>query len=104
VVLHQTAEAVIRLFLAHADAPECPWLEVAMRTDFAKFKEDVEAWILAPGGEGLVRDAVGRVFTGSQSRPHNGGGDWDQGVDNLVRFIRRFAEIWLSDATAYNSL
>jgi hypothetical protein len=104
VLLHQTAEALIRLFLAHADTPDCPWLEVALRTDFARFKRDVEGWILAPGREALLRDAVARVFTGQQSIPTDAGIEWDRGVENLVRFVRRFAEIWLTDAPLYNSL
>lgn len=74
VLLHQTAEAVIRLFLAHADSPDCPWLEVAMRSDFAQFKRDVESWTLAVGRESLLRDAVARVFTGQQATPPDGGG------------------------------
>jgi hypothetical protein len=104
VLLHQTAEAVIRLFLAHADAQDCPWLEVAMRSDFGPFKRDVERWILAPGREPILRDAVARVFTGRQDTPPEGGVEWDRGVEHLVEFVRRFADLWLTDSRLYNSL
>jgi hypothetical protein len=81
-----------------------PWPEVAMRSDFAQFKRDVESWTLTAARESLLRDAVARVFTGQQTTPPDGGVAWDRGVENLVSFVRRFAEIWLTDSPLYNSL
>ena len=45
VLLHHAAETLLRLYFAHADPddPPCPWLAMAPRFDFRRFKADVLA-------------------------------------------------------------
>ncbi|MDQ3580012.1 MAG: hypothetical protein M3443_20925, partial [Actinomycetota bacterium] len=41
-LLHHAAECLLRLYLAHAGMPPCPWLEVARLRSPSEFKEAVE--------------------------------------------------------------
>ena len=60
-VLHHVSEALIRLFLAHADGGDCPWMEVAALRNFSKFKQEVA--VLARGSwPGHYEEAIPYVF------------------------------------------
>jgi hypothetical protein len=59
-VLHHACEMVLRLFFAHAEKPDCPWLGMAASVSFAEFKEKVSTALR----NGFDRDAVALVFLG----------------------------------------
>lgn len=40
-IFHHAAEMLLRLFYAHAEKPDCPWLGMSASTNFAEFKEKV---------------------------------------------------------------
>ena len=42
-VLHHACETLLRLFFAHADKQDCPWLGMAASVSFVEFKEKVSA-------------------------------------------------------------
>jgi hypothetical protein len=42
-IAHHASEALLRLFFAHVDHPECPWLGMSASTDFREFKQQVVA-------------------------------------------------------------
>ncbi|MDV6312124.1 hypothetical protein R3Q15_09540 [Gordonia amicalis] len=40
-LFHHAAEMILRLFYAHVEKPDCPWLGMSASTNFAAFKEKV---------------------------------------------------------------
>ncbi|MGV9836516.1 hypothetical protein ACWDUL_20335 [Nocardia niigatensis] len=59
-VLHHACETLLRLYFAHTEKPDCPWLGMAASVNFAEFKKKVAA-----GRDGgFDRDAVALVFLG----------------------------------------
>jgi len=63
VLLHHTAEAAIRLFLAHAVNPECPWLEMAALLNFNEFRNHLDQ-LAAPSVPDSLRDGASWVLLG----------------------------------------
>lgn len=59
-VLHHACEMLLRLFFAHAEKPDCPWLGMAASVSFVEFKEKVTAALRA----GFDSGAVALVFLG----------------------------------------
>lgn len=67
-IVHHASEALLRLFFAHVDFPECPWLGMSTSTDFAKFKAQVRAAL----EEGFNQQDIAEVFLGG-SDPEDAG-------------------------------
>lgn len=104
VLLHQTSECLIRLFLAHAVESGCPWLEVSAERSAWAFKKRVENEILDLPTPDLTPH-VCFWFLGSRTCPPDfDPADWEQCSANLVAFLRFFAQRWLTDAPLYNSI
>lgn len=61
-LLHHAAEALVRHFLAHRGAPDCPWLEIARLRNFAESKAVVSSLREASGG--THRENLIDVFCG----------------------------------------
>lgn len=104
VLLHQTVETLLRLFLAHAGRPACPWLEVAGEMNFRTFKARVQGEILdADVSEDvddlLLAGACASVPSDAAQRP-----ELEKGRSVLAQLLRIFARRWLDEAHAYNSL
>ena len=59
-VLHHACETLLRLFFAHSEKQDCPWLGMSASVNFAEFKEKVSA----ASRSGFDRDAVALVFLG----------------------------------------
>jgi hypothetical protein len=59
-VLHHASETLLRLFFAHSEKQDCPWLGMAASVNFAEFKEKVGMALR----NGFDRDAVALVFLG----------------------------------------
>lgn len=59
-VLHHACETLLRLFFAHSEKQDCPWLGMAASVSFAEFKAKVSA----ASRSGFGRDAVALVFLG----------------------------------------
>lgn len=59
-VLHHACEMLLRLFFAHVEKQDCPWLGMAASVSFVEFKEKVGAALRT----GFDRDDVARVFLG----------------------------------------
>lgn len=102
ILLHQACETLLRLYLAHVGRPPCPWLDLSGETSFAHFKKRVRSEILTADIDQPVAD----VFLGGAKEAFNGLGDegWADAVRNLTSFLRTFADRWLEEAHAYNSL
>lgn len=59
-VLHHACEMLLRLFFAHVDKQDCPWLGMAASVNFAEFKTKISAALRT----GFDRDDVAHVFLG----------------------------------------
>ncbi len=59
-VLHHVCETLLRLYFAHTEQPDCPWLGMAASVSFAEFKKKVSAG----RDNGFDHDAVALVFLG----------------------------------------
>lgn len=105
VLLHHAGEALLRLWLAHKDAPACPWLEVARRTSAADFKKEAEKH--ATGTSQMPRDTVAAVFMGGRT-PENAGIEiqeeqWESSVSGITELLQVVAHTITSEATLYNA-
>ena len=104
VLLHHAGEALLRLWLAHKDAPACPWLEVARRTSAADFKKAEKH---ATGTSQMPRDTVADVFMGGRT-PENAGLEiqeeqWESSVSGITELLQVVAHTITSEATLYNA-
>ena len=97
VLLHHASEALLRLYLAHAEGQPCPWLECAGLTSFSVFKKRVTQLRDEP----IPAEHVSRVFLG---RVSDGSDDAAKAhIDAMGRFLRLVAKRLLSDGHLYNS-
>jgi hypothetical protein len=101
VLLHHVSETLIRMFLAHAGRPQCPWLEMAALMDFKTFRAQV-AELSAPLWPQGLRDDVADVFLGGTSTTEPTPG-WDDAVDACVRLLRMLARHLNADSNLYNA-
>lgn len=105
VLLHHTAETLLRLYLSHERLPPCPWLALAKETNFRVFKEKAHRL-----GEDLAggqrSEDVAAVFFGARERtslnPSPPAVAWQQGLENVAAWIGWFAQHFL-DANVYNA-
>ncbi|MBI5735868.1 MAG: hypothetical protein HY997_08395, partial [Mycolicibacterium neoaurum] len=63
VILHHAVEMLLRLFYAHVENNDCPWLEVASLVNFAEFKGKVGQSL----NDGFGRTQIAQVFLGGSS-------------------------------------
>ncbi|MER7921826.1 hypothetical protein ABTY96_01615 [Streptomyces sp. NPDC096057] len=97
VLVHHASEALLRLYLAHAEGSPCPWLECAGLTSFKVFKKRVAQLRDEPiPAEDISRVFLGRISDGSDDevQPH---------IRTMRRFLRLVAARLLSDSNLYNS-
>jgi len=107
VLLHHTAETLMRLYLIHSRVPPCPWLELSRERDFKKFKREVEnlRTRLESGDE---EDRIHQVFHINADlervslNPTPDKERWDRAAENLSRFLNFYASYFL-DSAAYNA-
>lgn len=99
-LLHHSAEALLRLFIAHRDAPDCPWVELARLTSFKVFKRRV-AQLAAPEWSAEDRAALVPVFLGDVEASR----DEVEGARNVLQqFLTILAGHYLDGAKAYNAI
>jgi hypothetical protein len=100
ILLHHVAEALIRMFLAHEDLSECPWIDMAELKLPGAFKGKLTE--LASGSWSQDRiDAVSDVFIGPV--PEVLPPELVERRDAGVRLLRMLANRLLDDANLYNS-
>ena len=100
VILHHVAEALLRMYLAHEGAPECPWLEIAAMQVPRKFREELEELAATTWPEDRMK-AAGWVFLGNV--PEDPSEEWVQLRDAAVRLLRALARRVNEDSQLYNS-
>jgi hypothetical protein len=93
-LLHHASETLLRLYLAHEQQGDCPWLDMARVRSPGKFKQMVDARFLAglPAEERLA--GVGNVFFGVHERtklsPTPPERQWTAGLSNIEAFLTHF--------------
>ena len=102
-VLHHACEMLLRLFFAHVDKQDCPWLGMAASVSFAEFKEKVSTALRT----GFDRDDVARVFLGG-TNPGDAAlaVDVDEFDDTTAAWqvlLETAADTVLSESFLYNS-
>lgn len=100
VLLHHAAEALIRLFLGHAELPICPWFECARLINFREFRD--EASRLSKNLDQKTRDQISNVFIGEPEADL----DHDEkraGLEGTIRLIQILANRLIQDKGIYNS-
>lgn len=106
VLLHHTAEALLRLYLGHANRNPCPWLAIASLTSFAKFKSEIEKLGKAIDLPETMDDVL-EVFSYSTSSEFISGADateaWNEHRECVKDILGEAIRILLGDANVYNS-
>ncbi|MCW2771085.1 MAG: hypothetical protein JWR27_2518 [Aeromicrobium sp.] len=107
VLFHHAGEALMRLYYAHVDRPECPRLEMARFRDFDEFKSR-----LAKLGK-VLRTETGRselmdVFAGQPTPSVDGvkgatADAWNAQCDGLTALLTTTADRLLRDKNLYNA-
>lgn len=106
VLLHHTAEALLRLYLGHANRNPCPWLAIASLTSFSRFKDQIRT-LQSELDQVDVMDDVLEVFSYSSKPDFIGGGDpteiWNEHREALRDVLNEAISILLADANVYNA-
>jgi hypothetical protein len=103
-IVHHASEALLRLFFAHVDHPECPWLGMSASTRFGDFKDQVDAAL----NEGFNRQDVASVFVGGID-PDDAGvemssEEFTATVDSIEMLLEDCANRFLGDSFLYNAV
>jgi hypothetical protein len=102
-VLHHACEMLLRLFFAHVDKQDCPWLGMAASVSFTEFKTRVSAALRS----GFDRDDVAQVFLGGTNPTDTGlNVEADEFEDTTVAWqllLETAADTVLSESFLYNS-
>ena len=100
VLLHHTAEALLRLYFAHADEPLCPWLECARLRTPGDFKDRLVKFV-ASYSTVESRAAVAKVFLGKT--PNEDDELRNSAVVEIDRLLRVLGRRLREDDNLYNS-
>lgn len=102
-VLHHACETLLRLFFAHSEKRDCPWLGMAASVNFAEFKEKVGA----ASRSGFDRDAVALVFLGGADPADSAleveADEFDDTVSAWQLLLETAAHTVLSESFLYNA-
>jgi len=103
-IAHHASEALLRLFLAHVEHPECPWLGMSASTDFRDFKAAVKSML----DNGCEREQIAMVFMGGTS-PQDAciqlsDQEFENAIDALDMLLFDCASRCLGDSFLYNAV
>jgi hypothetical protein len=102
-LLHHTAETVLRLFLAHRNAPAVPWVEVTKLRRPGDFKRAVSSGVSQPRALPRLRREVGWLWAGNHDASEGHEAEWNKIVDRVLPYLQHFADIVRSRAPLYNA-
>lgn len=103
VLLHHTAEAFVRLFLAHRGRPPCPWLSAArLRNNFAGHLKRLGTDLKDPASS----EDLMEVFAGYRTRPEDSPmpeDTWTNMAAGLRLIMQHAVLVLAEDARLYNA-
>lgn len=102
VLLHHASEALFRLYFAHADSPECPWLAVARMRIPREFRDRLDRFINEAESEAAAQSAM-LVFYGHGTVTEDKQEEWSTLRDGLMMLLRHLGGRLLDEAPLYNS-
>lgn len=102
VLLHHAAEALLRLYLAHAKDQPCPWLEVARLRQPGVFPGRVRALLKDLDKPETQADLM-RIFTSHEAPPEGQEDGWNDAREGLAIFMAHFGRTILDDGALYNA-
>lgn len=104
VLKHHTAEALLRLYLGHADRNPCPWLAISSLRSFGKFKADVESLRESLPSPERMNDVL-EVFCARSDRSNFdlSAEEMTQHEEGLAVAIREAANAALGESNVYNA-
>ncbi|MGN6219900.1 MAG: hypothetical protein ACTHNQ_10360 [Microbacterium sp.] len=104
VLLHHTAEALLRLYLGHAFQQPCPWVAIASLRSFAKFKDDVSR-LRTDLDSATRQDDLLEVFSARSDRAQFALNDEEMDLhrQGLAIALREAAITFLGDSNIYNA-
>jgi hypothetical protein len=101
-IVHHASEALLRLFFAHVDHPECPWLGMADERGPNQFKDRLGDAMEA----GFNRGDIATVFLGGKSPIDSAvdltAGDFDSSIGGIDRLLWDCALRVTNDSFLYN--
>lgn len=100
VLFHHTAEALLRMLLAHEGSPECPWLRIAGQKNHRAFRIAV-AELAKSSWQDERTDRVAEVLMGGV--PEKPTPEWIEHRDNAIRLIRILAARLNDQSSLYNA-
>lgn len=99
-IMYLAAEALLRLYFAHADGDSCPPLQLSSLTSYAKFKQRAGAVLTDPPSIESLR----RVFRGMLDAPPDVSDErWVEDAEVLQFLMHRAAELMARESNVYNA-
>jgi len=103
IVFHHAAELVLRMFFAHIEAPDCPWIGMASSTSFVEFKQKVQTALET----GFDEADIAMIFLGGSDSRDAAIRVTDDEFADSVRAVRLLlgycADRLLSESFLYNA-
>jgi hypothetical protein len=107
VLVHHTAETLLRMFFAHRTAPPAPWIEVSKLRGFGEFKKRLVKLPKTEDVADLRRD-IGFVFLGHRQLPDDVDAErrteYETGVARITEFLYQYADTLLHRSGTYNAV
>lgn len=104
VLLCHATESMFRVYLAHAQRPECPWLRMASAASIRDMRSAVKQRFGKGADESAVRAEVARcLHLDGVERSAWTDDQFHQAVENLLGFLRALAERLEDDKELYNA-
>lgn len=95
---YHAIESLFRLFFAHAEEPESPWVGVEQMRNFYEFKGKVEKVVSGKYFKGDHGEAVAKLLIGSRELYKSiTDEEWQKGIDNSVHILTRLGSDILSN-------
>jgi hypothetical protein len=103
-IAHHASEALLRLFFAHVEHEECPWLGMSASTGFPEFKAKVDAAMK----RGFHREQIAAVFLGGESPTDAciqlSDAEFEDAIDALEMLLRDAGGRFLGESFLYNAV
>ena len=95
---YHSIESFFRLFFAHVEEPECPWIGVEQMKNFKEFKKRIDDLLKRNYFKGDHNESVANILFGTRSMYANlSESDWEENVKKAVELVDRLGYDILSN-------